>query len=503
MDINSLLGKKVTHENFGNGVISEISDDRFVNVDFNGVVKKFMIDSLDLFFTFEDKGLEELIKKENQKKREEKAALEAEAKAIEEERRLKEQEEKRLAAEEAPRKAKKAKITAIPSTMSGSCKTITTTTVLQSNNTYGTVAQKIYDSCCAAFGWDKNKRGLFGRQQELYAEDATPEKYSVWFLAHSNWTDTRNGQWSNKIYHKIKHINERWDDITKPRFESDAEIRVVFAKNRDRKYVFLGIYKCLSIDTATKTKIYELIADEYKPQNILSSDRNEMTKGMPLADVVMHTLRDSDCAIFSNNDNKIRVRIKESKSSEKLIRDIYQACGESDPIRVCEGNNYLGEWEVEEYSEDIDQNGVKYHFFQLIPFLHISLIQHQNKLYSSWTVTSKHVVSYQIEDKNIRLDFEENRMKHESVDAVIPVSIYKDLKSLFRSYYDLLNTNSATILEIERSVMERVPYGGVSVTPYTYHIGNKQASYVSPLFVGKTNAAERLNEIIKNIENHI
>ena len=493
-----MIGQIITHKKFGEGTIVDFKDNGtqiVLRVSFSCGEKSVVYSSAyKHLYQFEDankqKELDEMI-----------------LRAEEQQRIADEQEKQRIVEEQKKQEAMAA--TAI--TMSGSApkkrigvgssSTIITTNMLLSMHSYGTVAQAIYDCCCSAFGWDNALRGRFGGQQELYAENATPEHYSVWFLAHSTWTGSKNGKWSNEIYDGIKHIKEHWDDITNPRFASDDEIRVVFAK-KSGAYFFLGIYKCISIDSVAQTKTYELIADEYKPQNILSSNRGENANCMSLADNTILTLHDSDCATFSY-ENKIRVTIKESGSSKELIHGMYQARDGSDPIRVFEGDTDLGEWEVEEWGEEVDQNGEKYQFFQLIPFLHISLTQHPNKMYSSWTVISKHVVSYQIEDKDIRLDFEENRMKCGSINAVISDNIYKKLKSLFRSYYNNLNTNSGSSHGVEQAVMERVPFGGVSVMPYSYHIGTKQATYVSPLFIDEPSATSLLNKIINDIENVI
>ena len=113
---------------------------------------------------------------------------------------------------------------------------------------YGTRAQAIYDECCKRFGWDYSKRYLFGMLQILYAKEATPEKFSPWFLAHNNLTDTKGGNWFNKIQGNT--IEEMWlerDD----RFYSDKTLRVTFVKNKSKEYVFLGIYKPVKIETLT------------------------------------------------------------------------------------------------------------------------------------------------------------------------------------------------------------------------------------------------------------
>lgn len=128
---------------------------------------------------------------------------------------------------------------------------------------YGTRAIDIYDECCNSLGFHSFERGKFGRQQELFAMNATKEGYCVWFLAHSNWTATKNGKWENEIFDSIKHIDEKWDDPMIKRFGEDAEIRVVFAKQKNGMYVFLGVYKCLFIDDDKRVKRYEIISDKY------------------------------------------------------------------------------------------------------------------------------------------------------------------------------------------------------------------------------------------------
>ena len=111
---------------------------------------------------------------------------------------------------------------------------------------YGGKAQVIYDECCKRFGWDYSKRYLFGMLQILYAKEATPERFSPWFLPHNNLTDTKGGNWFNKIQGDI--IEEMWlerDD----RFYSDKTHRVTFVKNKSKEYIFLGIYKPVKEET--------------------------------------------------------------------------------------------------------------------------------------------------------------------------------------------------------------------------------------------------------------
>lgn len=90
---------------------------------------------------------------------------------------------------------------------------------------------------------------------------ATKEGYSVWFLAHSNWTESKGGKWSNEIKDGTKHIIEYWDKID-DRFNNDTRTRVVFAK-RQSQYLFLGVYKFVENDWKTRTKEYEQISSYY------------------------------------------------------------------------------------------------------------------------------------------------------------------------------------------------------------------------------------------------
>ncbi len=101
---------------------------------------------------------------------------------------------------------------------------------------YGINSRKIYIDLCQKFDWDRSQEGNFGRQGvPLYAEGATPEGYSVWFLGHSNWTVSEGGSWENEILDDL--VIETWkkqkDDLYK-----DKTKRVLFAKNQNHQYVF-------------------------------------------------------------------------------------------------------------------------------------------------------------------------------------------------------------------------------------------------------------------------
>ena len=108
----------------------------------------------------------------------------------------------------------------------------------------GRTAQEAYDLCCAMFGFHFGLRDNFRQHQMLYAKYATPERYSVWMLAHNNFIESidRSKRWYN-IFSKDE-IKEVWlvpDDVNNS--QSDDSLRVTFAKVGAEGYVFQGIYR--------------------------------------------------------------------------------------------------------------------------------------------------------------------------------------------------------------------------------------------------------------------
>lgn len=133
---------------------------------------------------------------------------------------------------------------------------------------YSTNSRKIYVSLCQRFNWDINRQDNFGRQGvRLYAKNSTPEGYSVWFLGHNNWTDTKASAWKNEISGDL--LIETWETREYGLYEDDTK-RVVFAKKDNGQYVFLGVYEVDTIkhdkDSHGKRiwrKIYKKQSDSY------------------------------------------------------------------------------------------------------------------------------------------------------------------------------------------------------------------------------------------------
>lgn len=132
---------------------------------------------------------------------------------------------------------------------------------------YGTNSKKIYLNCCNWFGWDKSQSFNFGGQGKLlYAKEGSPEKYSPWFIAHSNLTDTTAKKWRNKI--EGNFIFEEWKSPTSE-MNNDKTVRIVFAKKKDGWYYFYGVYRVRGVEmkyidnSYTYIKTYERIAENY------------------------------------------------------------------------------------------------------------------------------------------------------------------------------------------------------------------------------------------------
>ena len=129
---------------------------------------------------------------------------------------------------------------------------------------YGTASNRIYEACIPVFGFAQEGLKEFGWNNHMYAKAATKEGYSVWMLAHSNWTDTKNGKWRNTISEGFRLITEDWgENAAGLEKELPDEIRVTFAKDASGVYVFLGVFKCALIDPEKRIKIYERISDKY------------------------------------------------------------------------------------------------------------------------------------------------------------------------------------------------------------------------------------------------
>ena len=136
---------------------------------------------------------------------------------------------------------------------------------------YGTVAKKIYEDCCDKLGWDIGESGKFGMQQRLYSDIATPEWYSVWFLAHSNWMgeSIEEAIEARAVFNKISetYMEQWWGKSNHP--AATKRKRVLFAK-KDGTYMFLGVYEFVGERREEKSgdKMYYVekfvrVSDEY------------------------------------------------------------------------------------------------------------------------------------------------------------------------------------------------------------------------------------------------
>lgn len=114
-----------------------------------------------------------------------------------------------------------------------------------------------------AYGFAGEGLKKFGWNNHMYAKDVTKEGYSVWMLAHSNWTDTKNEKWRNTITQDHKTIIEEWEqDAPSLEKELPEEKRVTFAKDGSGVYQFLGVFSS-KIDYDERKKRYERISDKY------------------------------------------------------------------------------------------------------------------------------------------------------------------------------------------------------------------------------------------------
>ena len=114
----------------------------------------------------------------------------------------------------------------------------------RTSNDLGYSAYDAYITLARRYNWDLTSAGHFKPLHLLYAKAATPEGYSPWFVAHSNFIsdEDTNGFWKNTF--KKDFIYEEWiGDPLKKRTNLilDETERVVFAKNQAEN-IILWVY---------------------------------------------------------------------------------------------------------------------------------------------------------------------------------------------------------------------------------------------------------------------
>lgn len=143
----------------------------------------------------------------------------------------------------------------------GSPESIENDFCLIQNKTYGTNGHEIYLMCCKVFGFRTDKHGHFVKQQSMYADDATPEGYSVWFLPHSNLTGTKSEGKNNVIAGDL--VKFSWDNKKHNETKvNKGERRLLFVKDRG-VYYFAGLIECVEADIEACTSTFKVISDTY------------------------------------------------------------------------------------------------------------------------------------------------------------------------------------------------------------------------------------------------
>ena len=244
----------VEHKIFGKGTIKDVRDygngKKYITVEFQSCTKNFIYpEAFEKFLLAKN----EVVQK-NAEEAIEKNKLEAEAKL---------EKEKALAAE------KSKKMAEMLSKQKNYAKVSVGTFLINSNlvkgRTYGTNAKQTFLSCAEAFGWDKSEAKNFGWHTLNYSHIATVEGYSVWFLAHNNWTGTYTYNVKNKI--SETYMEQWWMESDHP--VATTRKRLIFAK-KDNHYIFLGLFKFIGKERTEiqDGKVYyiekfDLVSEEY------------------------------------------------------------------------------------------------------------------------------------------------------------------------------------------------------------------------------------------------
>ena len=127
---------------------------------------------------------------------------------------------------------------------------------------YGRVAQDIYNLLCHYLSFDETQKSKFGKQQPLFASCAdTDRTRDVWFICHSNYTDTvsENGKHVNKINGNV--ITEYYKESKYDRYPMND--RITFAKKRNQEYEFIGVFRPDDPYSKEENRRFTLISDIY------------------------------------------------------------------------------------------------------------------------------------------------------------------------------------------------------------------------------------------------
>ncbi len=147
-----------------------------------------------------------------------------------------------------------------------------TITKLIAGNSYGTKAKDIYLECCDLFGWDENQAKEFGMMKPLYARAAADNgTKTVWFIGHSNWyadiliSDQRGAQHHRNYIHSNLQCIEEYQQSSKNYLgDYPLQDRITFAKNKQGKYVFLGVYRTKEPNSDRPDRTFYRISDNYQ-----------------------------------------------------------------------------------------------------------------------------------------------------------------------------------------------------------------------------------------------
>lgn len=140
------------------------------------------------------------------------------------------------------------------------------------NRQYGRNSLEIYQNGIRYLNFNPRKIDQFGMRTLCYAQNCTPEGYSVWILPYSSLNGRSNRKWVNFIefeHNKIVQYSFDRSEFTHPPLEK----RLTFAKQQNNEYVFLGIYKLSEripeyFDGQCESKeIYTLVSRNY-PENL-------------------------------------------------------------------------------------------------------------------------------------------------------------------------------------------------------------------------------------------
>ena len=134
-------------------------------------------------------------------------------------------------------------------------------------NAYQTAMWDVYGDCLKYLGFKSTNRfneDKKNNRMNIYLHDITKEGYALWLLPYHNMNHKKHDNYYNEFQNDLTKIKLIYTNENKRPSEEVVESkRLVFAKQNDGRYVFLGLFKYNKEESTQEYSVYDLFEKEY------------------------------------------------------------------------------------------------------------------------------------------------------------------------------------------------------------------------------------------------